>query len=119
MPGGGIEGWIKEFGGRLAGIAGTVKDVLTSALSPVNLLFDVVGRALGDFLANMTPIIDLLASALMPILKALFPIFKMLAISATYLGQVIFTISGGIAKAVGWLIQAIGAQSRHCRSTAG
>lgn len=96
-----------DVGSKLKSMAGAVGNVL-SALNPWGLILEAVQRALGDFLVSMTPIIEVLARALMPILKALFPVFKMLVIAATYVGEVFFTIAGGVAKAMGWLIRAIG-----------
>ena len=93
-------GALKDFGGAVLGIL--------SALNPWQILLDAIGRALGDFLVNMTPIIEILAAALMPILKALFPVFKLLAVAATYVGQVFFTMIGLVAKAWGNLIKGLG-----------
>lgn len=100
-------GLLSEVGGVLKGFGKSIGGVL-SALNPWSLLLQAIGHALGDFLANMTPIIEVLAAALMPILKALWPVFKLLAIAATYVGQIFFTVAGGVAKAMGWLIRAIG-----------
>lgn len=100
-PLGDLLGGLKDFGQAMGGIL--------AALSPWKLLLDAVGRALGDFLVNVTPIVEILAAALMPILKALFPVFKLLAVAATYVGQVFFTIAGGILKAVGYLVKGLGA----------
>ncbi len=91
---------LKDFGKAIGRIA--------SALNPWALLLDAVHEALGDFLASMTPIVEVLAKALMPILKALFPVFKLLAIVATYLGQVMLNVAGGIAIGVGSVIKGIG-----------
>lgn len=92
---------LKGFGSAIGGVL--------SALNPWKFLLEAVQRALGDFLVNMTPIVEILAAAFMPVLKALFPIFKLLAIAATYVGQVFFTIAGGILKAVGYLVKGLGA----------
>jgi len=98
---------LSDVGAKMKGMAGAVGGVL-SALNPFAFIMESVQRAFGDFLVSMTPIIEVLASALMPILKALFPILKLVVIAATYVGQVFFSIAGGVAKAIGWLIKAIG-----------
>lgn len=96
--------------GILSGLGDFAKSIggLLSALNPWKILLDAIGHALGDFLANVGPIVELLADAFMPILKALFPIFKLLAVAATYVGQVFFTIADGVSKALGYLIKGIG-----------
>ena len=91
---------LKDFG-KSIGSAG-------SALNPLELLLKAVHEALGDFLVSMTPIIEVLAKALMPILKALFPVLKLVTIVATYFGQVMLNVAGGLAIAIGSIIKAIG-----------
>ena len=92
----------------VVGKLGSAFKGIISALNPWQFLLEAVQRALGDFIVNMTPVVEILAAALMPILKALFPIFKMLAIAATYVGQVLFEVAGGVAKALGALIYGLG-----------
>ena len=74
------------LGGAMQGI----QPALNALLMPLTILGEIVGRSL------------------IPIMRALFPIFRMVAIAATYIGQVFFTIAGGIAKAVGALIHGLG-----------
>ena len=95
----------------LAGIGGQ----LISVFNPLTIM----SRLLGGAFEAMAPTIEALeqpvkivgevfGKALAPVLKALFPVFKWVAIAATYVGEIFFTVAGGILNAIGWLINSIG-----------
>lgn len=100
-------------GKALGGLAdGAMK--LLGVFNPLTL----IGEMLKGAFQAIAPAVDALqvpvklvatafGTALAPILKALFPVFKLVTIGATYVGQVFFTISGWIQKAVGWLIKSL------------
>lgn len=103
------------------GIGGALDGVKSAGLSLLNVFnpLAIVGAILSSAfekvapaLEGLTPIVDIVATilgkALVPILEGLFPIFKMVTIAATYLGQILFNVAGGIAKAIGWAVEAIG-----------
>lgn len=101
-------------GKTLEGLAaGAMK--LLSVFNPLALISTVLHtslEAVTPALESLRPAVEIVAKilghALAPLLEALFPVFKMVAIAATYLGQALFNVAGGIAKALGWLIEAIG-----------
>ncbi len=79
----------------------------------------IMSRLLGGAFEAMAPTIEALeqpvkivgevfGKALAPVLKALFPVFKWVAIAATYVGEIFFTVAGGILNAIGWLVRSIG-----------
>jgi TP901 family phage tail tape measure protein len=98
-----------------AKLGGAAMDIV-GKLTPMGFMMEIVGRVL----EKLRPAIEalekpleivatVLAAALMPILKALFPVFKLVAIAATYVGEILFRVSQGIAWAVGNVVKAIGA----------
>ncbi|MDB4948897.1 MAG: putative rane protein [Gemmatimonadetes bacterium] len=98
---------LTSFRGAMVGVVGQ--------FTPMGL----VAEFLGDVFKGMQPAIDslkaplklvaqLFGAALAPILKAIFPLFKLVAIAATYVGQIFFTVAGGIAKFIGGLIVGVG-----------
>jgi len=99
----------------------TMKDLGGSAISAVAALnpMGAMAKIVGYVLKDLAPFVEALqrpmqllgeivAKALMPILEALFPVFKFVAIIATYLGQALFSVAGGIQTVVGGVIKAIG-----------
>jgi len=93
---------------------GAIGNVIGS-LNPMG----AVAKALAQVMKELAPFVEALeapmkilgeviAKALLPIIEALFPVFKFVAIIATYLGQVLFTVAGGIQTVVGGVIKAIG-----------
>ena len=99
-------------------IKASFKDTAMSVISkftPMGLAAEVIGRVMEKLkpaiVALEKPleiVATVLSAALMPILKALFPVFKLVAIAATYVGEILFRVSQGIAWAVGNVIKAIG-----------
>jgi TP901 family phage tail tape measure protein len=86
-----------------------------SKFTPMGLAAEVIGQVMEKLrpaiVALEKPleiVATVLSAALMPILKALFPVFKLVAIAATYVGEILFRVSQGIAWAVGNVIKAIG-----------
>jgi len=88
---------------------------LAAALGPLG----IIAHFLSTVMEGLWPVVDallypitLLAEALLPALTSvmaiLFPVIKGVAIVLTIFGQLIFTVMGGIANAVGSLIHAIG-----------
>jgi hypothetical protein len=74
----------------LKGLTTTLAPAFEALLLPVNLLGQTLGKAL------------------LPVFQATFPIFKAVAIAGTVLGQVLFRVAEGVAKALGGLIIGIG-----------
>ncbi|MDB4947433.1 MAG: hypothetical protein JWM27_82 [Gemmatimonadetes bacterium] len=118
-----VQSWKDVNGQQAAQLAAGVKDFgasLTAQFTPAGAAL----TAFSGFLQGIQPALDALKEplkmlgeivgrALIPVLQPLFPIFKEIAIAGTYLGQIIFTISGGIEKAVGALISALGRLLGH------
>lgn len=98
----------KDAGGvALNSLAGGALKLL-NAFNPLTLLASAFGKAMEPIGNMMARLGGILSSALMPILEALWPVFKLTVIGATYLGQIFFTISGHITKAVGVLVEGLG-----------
>jgi phage-related protein len=98
----------------LSSMGGSVMGVIGS-LNPMGAMAKIVGYVLKDLAPfvealqkPMQLLGEIVAKALMPILEALFPVFKFVAIIATYLGQALFAVAGGIQTVVGGVIRAIG-----------
>ncbi|MBV9772647.1 MAG: hypothetical protein JO040_01775 [Gemmatimonadetes bacterium] len=112
----------KNGWGRANDIAGQQVQSSGSAFAGLLANFTPLGMVatlLEGVLQGLAPLIDslkeplrivgtILGKALAPILKALFPIFKGIAIAATWVGQIFFTIAGGILRAIGALIKGLG-----------
>jgi hypothetical protein len=97
-------GMLKGFGGELLAVlgpVGVVAAVLEGAFEGLRPVLDALKEPL-------RVVGEILGRALAPILKALFPVFKLVAIAATYIGEIFFKVSGGIAKAVGALVYGLG-----------
>lgn len=80
----------------------------------------IAAEFIGYVLEGMQPALDalkvplrivgnILGAAIAPVLRVLFPLFKGLGIAATFIGEIFFRVAGGIAKAIGSLIYALGA----------
>jgi hypothetical protein len=98
-----------------AGLQAGVASIL-SAMNPMALVFEAVGKVMQGF----QPLIDnlmgplvafgqILAEIAGPVLRPVFQALKVFGIATAVVGEVIFTVAGGIAKAIGGLISAIGA----------
>jgi hypothetical protein len=99
---------------KLSSLGGSAMNLMSN-FTPLGMIATILGKALQEVepllkaLEKPLEIVGaLLGKAMAPILQALFPVFKLLAIAATYIGQVFFKIAEGVAKAIGWLIRAIG-----------
>lgn len=110
----GAMGGPKIAGDALGKLAGSAKSVL-SAFNPLGMVATVFGAALESLAPTLEPLTNIignvgsiLAKAFLPILQSMWPVFKQVVIAATWVGQIFFTVAGGIAKAMGWLIKAIG-----------
>lgn len=79
----------------------------------------LVAYFISQILEELAPAIEaflspvaILAKAVMPlfltIMEALFPVIKMVTIALTYLGQIMFSVTGAIGNAVGKLVYAVG-----------
>ena|GEM_PF-2950450 len=112
-----IPGWggANEIAGQQVKSSGQAFQGLLSSFTPLG----VVATLLQGVFEGLAPLIEslkeplrivgtILGAALAPILKALFPLFKQIAIAATWVGQIFFTVAGGIAKVVGSLIKGLG-----------
>ena len=111
---GGMEG-AKEMGAQQVTSSAQAFTGLLSSFTPLGM----VATLLQGVFEGLAPLIEslkeplrivgtILGAALAPILKALFPLFKQIAIAATWVGQIFFTVAGGIAKVVGSLIKGLG-----------
>ena len=111
---GGLDG-ANEMGSQQVTSSAQAFTGLLSSFTPLGM----VATLLQGVFEGLAPLIEslkeplrivgtILGAALAPILKALFPLFKQLAISATWIGQIFFTVAGGIAKVIGSLIKGLG-----------
>lgn len=92
----------------IAVIANALYPVLEALIPIIESLGPVIGaiaRTLSPLIVALVPLLDVFRI----VLETLFPVIKTVAIILTYFGQIIFSVAGGIAIAIGSLIEALGA----------
>jgi hypothetical protein len=93
-----------------------------SALAPIIASFTPMGlavQAIGKIMQGLQPVLDavmqplvvlgqIIGDILIPVLHPLFEVLKVFGIAAALVGEVLYSVAGGIAEAIGGLIRAIG-----------